>query len=84
MHVMKKGCVSGVTDLSNHVPVESVEHGLAMLVLAAERGPELGAHGAVDRPRVLSDEELELALAALLDQRLDLLEGLEGRFLACE
>lgn len=55
-----------------------------MLMLAAECGPEGGADGAVDWPGVLSDEKLELALAALLEERLDLLVGFEGRFLACE
>lgn len=50
------GCVTKITDLCNHVPVESVEHRFSMLMLAAERGPEGGADGAVDRPRVLSDD----------------------------
>lgn len=55
-----------------------------MLVLSAQGGPEGGADGAVDGPRVLPDEELELALAALLEEGLELLECLERSLLACE
>lgn len=69
-------------NLRNHVPVESVEHRLSMLVLLAEGWPEGRADGAVDRPRVLSYENLEIPLPALLKEGLDLFVGFEGRFLA--
>lgn len=55
-----------ITDLCNHVPVESVEHRLSMLMLPAERGPEGRADGAVDGPGIFSDEYLQFAFAGLL------------------
>lgn len=79
------GCViKKITDLCDHVPVEAVEHRLSMLMLTGERRPERGTDGAVDRPGVLPDQELEFSLAALLQERLDLLEGFERGFFACE
>lgn len=70
--------------LINHVPVESIEHSLAVVMLSAQLRPKLRSDGRIYRPSVLPYQKLHLALLALLNQTFDVVECLERLLLSCE
>lgn len=64
-------------DLIHHVPVESIEHALAMRVLITKRWPKLRPDAVVKWPSVLPYDQLRLSLPTGLQQRMYLSESLQ-------
>lgn len=69
-------------DLVHHVPIESVEHVLAVRMLIAERRPELRSDAVVKWPGILPYDQLRLPLPAGLQQCVHLSESLQRLLLA--
>lgn len=62
--------------LVHHIPVETIEHVLALPMLFAECRPELRPDAIVERPGVLADDQFRFSLPTGLQQCIHLGEGL--------
>lgn len=68
--------------LIDHIPIESIKHVLPMCVLLTKGWPQLRPDPVVQWPRVFPYDQLSLPFPAGLEERVDLVEGLQCLLLA--
>lgn len=70
--------------LVDHIPVESIEHVLPVVMRLAQLRPKLRADRRIHRPGILADQQFHLTLLALLNETIDVVERLERLLFRCK
>lgn len=76
--------INSNSHLVNHIPIEAIEHTLAMMVLFTKLRPQLSSNSRINRPRTLAYQDFHFALLPLLNQTFDVVKCLERLFFCCE